>query len=76
MRITKKQQKLNSQRMSRLYGAHCAGLQVNVFALSGIYDAGNTVMVAGGTDEQIGAALRTATLAVCKNGSGLSISMV
>ena len=63
---TKKKQA--EARINRIYSRYCDGIAVNIMNLGAIYAAGEKVILAGGTDEEIGEALKAAALASLKGG--------
>jgi len=53
-KLTKKEQKTREDRVSRIYGQVCNGVQVSVFALSGIMKVGLASIEAGDDDAVLG----------------------
>lgn len=55
---TKKQEKADGERVARIYSRAFQGVQVPILSTPMIYGAGKAALLAGGSDEDVAAAMR------------------
>jgi hypothetical protein len=65
--MTKKQKKLNEQRISRIYGQRCSGVQVNVMDLGKVFKVAEDGIAAGMGDEALGNVIAAFVETIRKN---------
>jgi hypothetical protein len=52
--VTKRQKKLNDQRIQRLYSARCSGIQIDIMDIGKVFAVAEAGIVAGLDDQGLG----------------------